>query len=246
MNESIEGTYRDCGANACPRVFEVWDEIRGVGDVVAVQGYRFGPGRVPRLAYVPPTEDLVCMSRKQIIGFTAEIASRREPTCFADLLTGWERTLFRLETLQEYRVPQEEDELARWRVEGDNADLPHPNEYHREVAGDAAAGRRRTRVHVVARPLSDYLRWELLAYENNLSAGEDVRIFETANPDAWPGDFYLLDDRITVLVHYDAMGYLLSGWRTDDEDVLKVCRTLRDEALDSAVPLHDFTHGAVR
>ncbi len=51
----------DCSHGDCPRVIEVWDNQLGVGKV-AVQTYRFEPGRVPDLMEVPPSEQMGWMS----------------------------------------------------------------------------------------------------------------------------------------------------------------------------------------
>ncbi|MFD9593274.1 DUF6879 family protein [Kitasatospora sp. NPDC059973] len=41
-----------------------------------------------------------------------------------------------------------------------------------------ATGRRIAQVHVLTRPLSDYLRYEFAAYAYNVEAGEDIRILD--------------------------------------------------------------------
>jgi hypothetical protein len=60
-------------------------------------------------------------------------------------------------------------------------------------------------VHVISRPLTDYLRYEFAVYRRTVEAGEDVRILDlTDQPD--PGlpalDFWLFDDISVVRIDY--------------------------------------------
>src|SRR5690242_16265516 len=79
--------------------------------------------------------------------------------------TNWwwefERDAFRLETLDYYQSPESEDALAAF-----IAGQPQPPEYQRSswvdtVRAATTAGKRIYRVHVLARPLSTYLQFEL-------------------------------------------------------------------------------------
>jgi len=122
-----------------------------------------------------------------------------------------ERSVFRLETLSSYTAPGEADML---RAFNDGQPMPprgpDTDPWLRMVADSVQAGRRWSRVHVLDRPLSDYLRFELLGYQGNVAAGEDVRIADRADVpktlSALTGDFWLLDDALAVVMEYDGDG----------------------------------------
>src|SRR5262249_18862730 len=86
-----------------------------------------------------------------------------------------ERSAFRLETLSRYAA---NDDLFQIFLAGQPmpARSPDTEPWLRMVADSVSAGRRWSRVHVLTRPLSDYLQFEVLGYQGNVAAGEDVRI----------------------------------------------------------------------
>ena len=103
------------------------------------------------------------------------------------------------------------------------------------------AGRHWSRVHVLDRPLTDYLRFELLGYQGNVAAGEDVRIADrAAGPETLSmlaGDFWLLDDALAVVIEYDGDGRRLSMEPTHDVGSFIDQRNL---AMAHSVPLLDY------
>jgi hypothetical protein len=153
-----------------------------------------------------------------------------------------ERSVFRLETLSSYTAP---GEAAMLRAFNDGQPMPPRNPdtdpWLRMVADSVHAGRRWTRVHVLDRPLSDYLRFELLGYQGNVAAGEDVRIADRADVPETLGvltsDFWLLDDEVAVVIEYDGDGRRLSMEPTlDVGDFVNQ----RDLAVEHSVPLLDY------
>jgi hypothetical protein len=132
-----------------------------------------------------------------------------------------ERSVFRLETLSSYIAPGEADML---RAFNDGHPMPSrgpdTDPWLRMVADSVQAGRLWSRVHVLNRPLSDYLRFELFGYQGNVAAGEDVRIADRAKvPETLSvlaGDFWLLDNAVAVVIEYDGNGRRLSMEPTRD------------------------------
>jgi len=94
---------------------------------------------------------------------------------------------------------------------------------------------------VLTRPLSEYLQFELLGYQGNIAAGEDVRIADRhANPgmlDPLVQDFWLLDDETVFAMRYDERGRLIGMDRPDDPAPF---REHRDLAMANSIPLPDF------
>jgi len=111
-----------------------------------------------------------------------------------------------------------------------------------KVARWTTAGKQIRRVHIVTRPLSDYLRWELVVYRQQTSqAGEDIRIADATNvpwlAEVGP-DFWLFDDAVPVECRYDTEGRWLGGEQATHD--IGYYRQQRDLALAHAVPLADF------
>lgn len=87
-----------------------------------------------------------------------------------------QRSAFRLETLPRY-AGDEGAEFAAFLAGHPLPERPTRTvPWLRRVADTTAAGVRWRRVHVLSRPLTDYLRFEMVSYKANVDAGEEVRI----------------------------------------------------------------------
>lgn len=132
----------------------------------------------------------------------------------ADLYRDCALSAWRLEVLQDYAVPGDEE---RQRAFHAGEPLPSPRPGKRDnlalVARLTEAGRTVGRIHVVDRPLSDYVRYELAVYAENAAAGEEIRI---ADRSLYPelgeitGDFAIFDAErskaAVILFGYDESG----------------------------------------
>lgn len=153
-----------------------------------------------------------------------------------------ERSVFRLETLSWYTALGEEDMLRAFN-EGDPLPPRNPDTdpWLRMVADSVDAGRHWSRVHVLDRPLSNYLRFELLGYQGNVVAGEDVRIADRADAparlSALTRDFWLLDDVLAVVIEYDGNGRRLAMEPTHDVGDFMA---QRDLAVAHSIPLLEY------
>lgn len=120
----------------------------------------------------------------------------------------YRRRAFRLETLPSYAMANEQAEYATFLTTGE-LDIPDDDPWLARVRHFRQTGRWIGRVHVIRRPLTDYLKYEFAVYRRTVEAGEDVRILDlTDQPD--PGlpaqDFWLFDDSAVVRMDYDADG----------------------------------------
>ncbi|MEV6332332.1 DUF6879 family protein [Streptomyces sp. NPDC051909] len=123
---------------------------------------------------------------------------------WGDKFKTFQTEAWRLETLPQYLVPQEAEEFAAFKA---GARFPGPYE-------DAWTAMVRTRnvgrVHIVTRPLTDYLRFEFERYyQHQAPAGEDIRSLDiTDRPNPLPGvqDFWMFDRSTVVLMKYEVDG----------------------------------------
>ena len=103
------------------------------------------------------------------------------------------------------------------------------------------------RVHVVDRPLTDYVRYELAVYAENVAAGEDVLIADSSVYPELAGltqDFALFDSETAVLFDYDEDG-LVRGYRiSDDVRIVRGCTEQYVAVAERAVPFADFMAAA--
>jgi hypothetical protein len=159
-----------------------------------------------------------------------------------ELFEGATSSVFRLETLQVYDAPSEAERQAAfaggregWRRSDDDESL-------RLIRATTAQGVAWSRAHVVEEPLTDYLRFELAAYQENEAAGEAVWVTNrAAHPElaSLTEDFVLIDDRAGIRFRYDAAGRRLGYERIADADLARY-RRHRDLAVAHAAPLADY------
>lgn len=132
----------------------------------------------------------------------------------------FQRTAFRLETHPSYDVTSEREEYEAFLSSG-TLSIPDDDSWLTRVRHFRATDRWIGRVHVLRRPLTDYLRYELAVYRHTVAAGEDIRILDlTSQPDpGLPGqDFWLFDETSVVRMDYDNQGTQLGRELLEDID----------------------------
>lgn len=159
---------------------------------------------------------------------------------WAGLFGRFEHTCFRLETRQRYDEPGEADAFRLFLAGQEPASYPAKEAWLAIVRAAVTAGKVMQRVHVVAEPLTDYLRFETgWGYPLNAAAGEDIRISRAAA--ALPGtDYWLFDSRALARMHYDDGGRLETVELENDPAAVVQAGYWRDVALHLAVPLRSW------
>jgi len=106
-----------------------------------------------------------------------------------------------------------------------------------------AEGRRISRVRVVSMPLTDYSRFGVFCSQFTNAAGEDIRYLERdrATAEGVPDhDYWLLDSRTMVQMHFDAADRFLGGEIIEDPAVIVQHNYWRDVAWHHARRRDDF------
>ncbi|MGW2586131.1 DUF6879 family protein [Streptomyces virginiae] len=151
---------------------------------------------------------------------------------------------WRLETLPAYNVPQEAEEIRVF-LAGERIDPhTHSNEYTEDLKRVRREGKTKGRVHLVTRPLSEYLRYEFMYYLPHAWAGEDIRIMdvtERRNPLADVQDYWMFDKSEVVLMNYEADGTQISR-EVYEGDVTPFLDYQRI-ALAESVPFEEYVKG---
>ena len=175
---------------------------------------------------------------------TANFARQLDNLTASDVYNGRPaagRDAFRLETLPAYAMDEEEAEYARWRATGE-LPVAEDDPWLVRLRRFRATGRTIGRVHVITRPLSQYLRYQFAFYPHSVAAGEDVRILDAT---ACPGhglpeqDFWLFDETAVVRMDYDRHGRQLGRELLEDADPAPYIERKR-RALGLAVPFAQF------
>ncbi|MFE7626321.1 hypothetical protein P8A18_15960 [Streptomyces castrisilvae] len=158
------------------------------------------------------------------------------------MFDNFRREAFRLETLSDYSRSGSVD-AYRMFLDGRRKPADYNADWLDEVRGHVAAGRRVYRVHVLTRPLTPYLRFELgWGYQTNATAGEEFFILDTTelcSPVADVGDFWLFDSVAAAPMYYSDDGKFLGADVLPDERSGQYV-THRDVALSRAVPFADW------
>ncbi|MGW1505732.1 DUF6879 family protein [Streptomyces mirabilis] len=151
---------------------------------------------------------------------------------------------WRLETLPAYNVPQEAEEIRAF-LAGERIDpRKHTNEYTEDLKRVRREGKSKGRVHVVTRPLSEYLRYEFMYYLPHAWAGEEIRIMDVTdrnNPLAGVQDFWMFDKKEVVLMNYEADGTQINR-EAYEGDVTPYVEYQRI-ALAESVPFEEYVKG---
>ncbi len=165
----------------------------------------------------------------------------------ADLFATFRESAFRLETLQHYVLAEDEPRRRAFKEGRPLPPRPGKTESMQMVRDAVAAGKRVHRVHLVDLPLSDYVRYELAVYPENIEAGEDVRIaLRTAHPDLSDlgTDFWLFDAETSgsavVWFRYTPAGQIINRDYSDDPNDIHLARHHRDLATAHSLPLSEF------
>jgi hypothetical protein len=167
----------------------------------------------------------------------------------ADLYRTCRVSAHRLETLQTYTVPDDIDRLEAFHA---GRPLPPPRQSKVEdmqlIKDLRKAARQVGRVHVVDQPLSDYVRYELAVYAENVAAGEDVRIADRSRHEqlsTLTQDFAIFDaetdQAAVILFDYSIDGRLLGYEHTTHRETIAHCWQQYHQALRLSQPVDTFT-----
>jgi hypothetical protein len=159
-----------------------------------------------------------------------------------DLFDTFQREAFRLETLDDYSRSGSTDAYQAF-LDGQGKPADYNADWLGEIRSYVGSGRRLYRVHVVARPLTPYLRFELgWGYVTNATAGEEFFILDaTDRPSPLPsdlGDWWLFDSTTAAPMHYED-GEFLGAEVLPDERAHEFV-AYRDMALAHAEPFEDW------
>lgn len=165
---------------------------------------------------------------------------------FNALFDNARHSVFRLECLQTYAVSADDASLAAFRTGAPRPERSvRTSPWLKRIAASTIAGVAWSRVRIVEFPLTEYTRWELIAFVESQATGEQVFVVEREQVGDLGPDFWLLDqgapDARAVVMHYAPDGRLEERELIDGDEIER--RQLwrsRKLALKHAVPLNTF------
>ena len=162
---------------------------------------------------------------------------------FDSLFDEFTTSSVRLETLPAYNVGGAEEK----RLTAHRLGQPRPlrnvrtDRWLARIATDTIlSGKQWTRVRVVDDPLTDYQRWQLNSYRESQAVGEQVLIARRAEVGDVGPDFWLLDQRLVVVMHYHLDGSVDRFEYVIDPVTVAECTGRVGGVADRAVPLNRF------
>ncbi|MCX5376127.1 DUF6879 family protein [Streptomyces sp. NBC_00091] len=161
------------------------------------------------------------------------------------LFETFEHDAFHLELRDDYTVPNEASPFTRW-LSGEPDDLQWFEPWAREMRRVTADGRTVRRVRVVTQPHSPYIQWEHSLTDGNEQAGEDIRwlprhLLPSGLRLPMDGnDWWLFDDRLLAVGHFDHEGRVLGSELIEDVDAVEECIRVRDLLWASAIPHAEY------
>lgn len=111
------------------------------------------------------------------------------------------KSLFRFETLQEYKV------------DGDDINDENMKEWWGFITSKTKQGVQMERVRLIVEPLTKYTEKELLLHKKSKTFGDDIRIIKEENFTSLNiemKDFWLVDEKIVLRMNYSKDGEYLS------------------------------------
>lgn len=157
------------------------------------------------------------------------------------------RSIFRMEALNEYRVPDEEATFRAYLAGETFQPTDDDRQWWDKLKDERQAGKHRQRVHIVDMPLSDYVKYEIdTGYAYSGPAGEEIRMIDrrTAHSAGIPSeDFLLLDEQTLIFIRYDD-GSFVAYELEDDNDIIQQYVDYKNTALELATPFDEFRTGS--
>jgi hypothetical protein len=160
-----------------------------------------------------------------------------------------ERSVFRLEAVSVYKVPEDLLLFEKWKRGKFELDA-RSKEWLKNLKKTSQRGVKIQRVRVAPLPLSGYIRYEIDFWKNSEKCGEEILFLESKdygkiikNLDFTPKDFWMFDDKALIIFLYDGKGNFLREKPISDKSEIKRHAELKRKLLEHAVQMDEFLKG---
>ena len=158
--------------------------------------------------------------------------------------------IFRLEALPEYDVSEDREAFEKWK-NGDNKFTEYEGWFNLLKAA-AEKGMSVQRVRVVRSP-SEYLKYEIDLWKVSRNFGEQAmfleeekyqKIFQEFGLES--KDFWLFDDKLLIVFHYDQKGSLVEEELITDKGIVSKYLELKKKLIENSLSMTPFLYKAKR
>ena len=160
-----------------------------------------------------------------------------------------ERSVFRLEAIPVYKVPEDLILFEKWKQGRLELDA-RSKEWLKNLKKTSQRGVKIQRVRVVPLPLSDYIRYEIDFWKNSVKCGEEILSLKSKdygkiikNLDFTPKDFWMFDDKALIIFLYDSRGDFVREESIPNKATIKRYAELKRKLLERAVQMDKFLKG---
>jgi hypothetical protein len=161
---------------------------------------------------------------------------------FRSLYRGITNSFDHLEMRDSYGTAVEIPQIARWKA-GEPDDFSWLGDWCDLMRRFRDEGKRCRRAKVVSLPLSEYQRWNYSVLAPIVASGEQIRWADRRAVSCLalpPSDFYLLDDKTVMFLHFTGDGQANGYTVTEDPDVVELCRTAFQAVWNLSTPHDEF------
>lgn len=179
---------------------------------------------------------------KSDLGCVMDARSRNvEPNELGQLFASCEKSAFRLQTLPEYAIDDEQEEFNRFL-----GGLPFPDvendSWLNTIRQKILGGIQLCNVHILPAHLTPYLRFAIdWSYVYRHLAGEQIRFILSTDAEGYSPpldkDFWLFDEKTVVEMNYDPAGRIQGAARIIAETELATFVAIREIALQRSFDL---------
>ena len=149
------------------------------------------------------------------------------------LFESFAQDAFHLELRDDYSVPDEDSPFTSW-LRGESVDYSYMEPWTQLIRRVTREGKTVRRVRVVTEPHTPYIQWEHATTGINEQAGEEIRwlprhrLPEGITFPLGGNDWWLYDNRLLAVGHFDSDGRVLGSEIVVDSDAVAECVRLRD------------------
>ncbi len=156
------------------------------------------------------------------------------------------KNIFRLEAIPEYNVPEDLIAFEKWKRKKSDLDEAS-KKWLENLDKTKERGVKMQRVRVVQLPLSDYVKYEMNFWKHSIRNEEEIlflleneyrKAIQTLN--FKPRDFWMFDDKVLIIFHYDETGDFVKEESITDEKTIKNYLGLKQKLLQLTIPMEEL------
>lgn len=156
-----------------------------------------------------------------------------------------QKSIFRLELLPEYKVPEDLILFKKWKSNNFSVELELDG-WLKDIRATKEKGVKIQRVRVTPLPIPKYIHYEIDCWEYSKRAGEEILFLSEdtfkriqTKSDFVIEDYWMFDDEVLVIFHYEK-GDLIEERMIKNRELIKKHQKLKVSLLEQTIPMKKF------